>query len=83
MILLQAISRRASLYELIRDYGHAAKDLQKLLSLLTTHVDEKGDLSGPSDKLSRINELKQTQLQLSNVEEESRKGIPLNMYIIL
>ncbi|MFS8002709.1 putative DnaJ domain, Chaperone J-domain superfamily, kinesin motor domain superfamily [Helianthus anomalus] len=79
---IYAISRRASLYEMIRDYGQAAKDLHRLVSLLTTQV-EKGAVSGASDKLSCINELKQTQIQLSNVEMESRKGIPLNAYLIL
>ncbi|MFS8005222.1 putative DnaJ domain, tetratricopeptide-like helical domain superfamily [Helianthus anomalus] len=79
---LKAISRRASLYEMIRDYGQAAKDLQRLVSLLTTQV-EKGAVSGASDNLSCMNELKQTQIQLSNVEMESRKGIPLNAYLIL
>ncbi|KAM0008904.1 putative DnaJ domain, tetratricopeptide-like helical domain superfamily [Helianthus debilis subsp. tardiflorus] len=79
---LKAISRRASLYEMIRDYGQAAKDLQRLVSLLTTQV-EKGAVSGALDNLSCINELKQTQIQLSNVEMESRKGIPLNAYLIL
>ncbi|PWA81145.1 dnaJ domain, Tetratricopeptide-like helical domain protein [Artemisia annua] len=79
----KAISRRASLYEMIRDYGQAAKDLQRLVSLLKTQVEEKGIPSGASDKLCQINELKQTQQQLSNVEEESRKGFPLNMYLIL
>lgn len=80
---MQAIYRRASLYEMIRDYGQAAKDLQRLVSLLKTQVENKGIPSGASDKLCQINELKQTQQQLSNVEEESRKGFPLNMYLIL
>ncbi|KAI3687798.1 hypothetical protein L1987_81501 [Smallanthus sonchifolius] len=79
---LKAESRRASLYEMIRDYGQAAKDLQRLVSLLTTQV-EKGAVSGASDNLSSMNELKQTQIQLSNAEAESRKGIPLNTYLIL
>lgn len=65
---MQAKSKRASLYEMIRDYGQAAKDLQRLVCLL---------------KAQDLNELKQTQIQLSNVEVESRKGIPLNAYLIL
>ncbi|KAK1429513.1 hypothetical protein QVD17_11722 [Tagetes erecta] len=80
---LKAISRRASLYELIRDYGQAAKDLQRLVSLLTKQVEEKSAVSGASENLSIMNELKQTQMQLSNVEMESRKGIHLNAYLIL
>ncbi|KAK9079403.1 hypothetical protein SSX86_001074 [Deinandra increscens subsp. villosa] len=81
---LKAISRRASLYEMIRDYGQAANDLQRFVSLLTTRVEEKGDVSAAaSDTLSSMNELKQTQIQLSNIEAESRKGIPLSAYLIL
>ncbi|KAL8245149.1 hypothetical protein R6Q59_011407 [Mikania micrantha] len=80
---LKAISRRASLYEMIRDYGQAAKDLHRLMSLLTTQMDEKGVIFGTADNLSSMNELKQTQMQLSSVEAQSRKGIPLNAYLIL
>ncbi|XP_071685601.1 uncharacterized protein [Rutidosis leptorrhynchoides] len=77
----KAISRRASLYEMIRDYGLASIDLRRLVSLLTTsQMDEKGLLS---DKASVVNELRKTQLWLNNVEKESRKKIPLNMYLIL
>ncbi|XP_071690689.1 uncharacterized protein [Rutidosis leptorrhynchoides] len=77
----KAISRRASLYEMIRDYGLAAIDLRRLVSLLTTsQMDEKGFLAGASG----VNELiRKTQLWLNNIEEESRKEIPLNMYLIL
>ncbi|KAI7725703.1 hypothetical protein M8C21_018148 [Ambrosia artemisiifolia] len=67
---LKAISRRANLYEMIRDYGEAAKDLRRLVSSLTSQKD-------------KLNELRQTQLQLYNIEEESKKEIPLNMYLIL
>ncbi|KAI3696681.1 hypothetical protein L6452_29158 [Arctium lappa] len=80
---LKALSRRASLYEMIRDYGQAAIDLRRLVSLLTSQIEEKGILSGVSDKSSGMNELRQTQLRLYNIEEESRKEIPLNMYLIL
>lgn len=34
-------------------------------------------------RLVSMNELKETRVWLSNVEEESRKGVPLNMYLIL
>nr|XP_043611364.1 uncharacterized protein LOC122582995 [Erigeron canadensis] len=80
---LKAVSRRASLYEMIRDYGQAAIDLRKSVSILTSQMEEKGILSGVSDKSSVMNELRQTQLRLYHIEEESRKGIPLNMYLIL
>ncbi|XP_024984367.1 uncharacterized protein LOC112520288 isoform X1 [Cynara cardunculus var. scolymus] len=80
---LKALSRRASYYEMIRDYGQAAIDLRRLVSLLTSQIEEKGILSGVLDKSSGMNELRQTQLRLYNIEEESRKEIPLNMYLIL
>lgn len=80
---LKAISRRASLFEMIRDYGQAAIDYRRLVTLLTKQVEEKGNQSGASDKLSYVNELRQNQQRLSFVEEEDRKEIPLNMYLIL
>uniref|UniRef100_A0A5B7BJ91 J domain-containing protein n=1 Tax=Davidia involucrata TaxID=16924 RepID=A0A5B7BJ91_DAVIN len=80
--LKQAISRRATLYEMIRDYGQAAIDLQRLVFLLTKQVEEKASYSGASDRMSCVNELRQAQLRLS-VMEEARKEIPLNMYLIL
>ncbi|KAD3337673.1 hypothetical protein E3N88_33193 [Mikania micrantha] len=67
---LKAISRRASFYEMIRDYGQAAKDLRRLVSSLTSQID-------------KLNELRQTQIRLYNIEDESKKEIPLNMYLIL
>lgn len=83
-ILAQAISRRATLYEMIRDYGQAANDLQRLVSLLTEQVEEKTNQFGASDKsLSCTNDLRQARLRLSEVEEDARKDIPLDMYLIL
>ncbi|PWA60301.1 DnaJ domain-containing protein [Artemisia annua] len=38
-------------------------------------------LSGVSDKSSGVNELRQNHHKLYNIEEESRKEIPLNMYL--
>ncbi|XP_071685602.1 uncharacterized protein [Rutidosis leptorrhynchoides] len=75
----KAISRRASLYEMIRDYGLAAIDIRRLVSLLTSQIDEKSLLSGAS----AVNELRKTYRWLNNVKKESRRKIPLNMYLIL
>ncbi|KAK9273943.1 hypothetical protein L1049_018755 [Liquidambar formosana] len=81
---LKAISRRASLFEMIRDYGQAAGDLQRLVSLLTKQVEEKTNLYGASDRSnSRVNDLRQAQLRLSEIEEAARKEIPLDLYLIL
>ncbi|KAF5447736.1 hypothetical protein F2P56_033263 [Juglans regia] len=81
---LKALSRRATLYEMIRDYGQAAKDLQRLVSLLNKQVEEKTNQSRASDRsISGANDLRQARLRLSEVEEEARKEIPLDMYHIL
>ncbi|PWA85396.1 DnaJ domain-containing protein [Artemisia annua] len=68
---------------MIRDYGQAAIDLRRFMSLLKSQMEEKRILSGVSDKSSGVNELRQNQHKLYNIEEESRKQIPLNMYLIL
>ncbi|XP_022854759.1 uncharacterized protein LOC111376064 isoform X2 [Olea europaea var. sylvestris] len=80
---IKAVSRRAMLFEIIRDYGQAAADLQRLVSLLVNQVESKIDQSGPPDKMNCINELRQAQLKLSSMEDASRNEIPLNLYLIL
>ncbi|KAL6202739.1 hypothetical protein ACLB2K_026444 [Fragaria x ananassa] len=81
---LKAISRRAMLYEMIRDYGQAAKDLNRLVSLLTKQLKENINQCGTFDISNSVkSDLKQARLHLSEVEEEARKDIPLDMYIIL
>lgn len=79
----KAISRRAAIYEMIRDYGQAVADLQKLVSLFTEEVDKKTHQSVKSDKVEIVNELRQARLKLSEMEEFTRNEIPLNMYLIL
>lgn len=79
----KALSRRASLFEMIRDYGQAASDIQRLVSLLTRHMENKVGVSGSHNKMSFVNEIRQTQQKLSAMEEEARKEIPLNFYLIL
>lgn len=69
---------------MIRDYGQAARDLQRLVSFLIKQVQEKTNQSGSADlSTSCANDLRQAQLRLSEVEGEARKEIPLNMYLIL
>ncbi|XAR60345.1 hypothetical protein NMG60_11033675 [Bertholletia excelsa] len=80
---LKAVSRRATLFEMIRDYEQATKDLNRLVSLLMKQVEDKANQSNASDRMSKFNELRQAQQRLSTMEEEARKGIPLNMYLIL
>ncbi|GMP87839.1 hypothetical protein CsSME_00040052 [Camellia sinensis var. sinensis] len=80
---LKAISRRSTLFEMIRDYEQATMDLQSLVSLLMKQVEDKANQSSASDRMSSVNELRQAQQRLSIMEEEARKEIPLNMYLIL
>ncbi|KAJ6716085.1 HEAT SHOCK PROTEIN DNAJ WITH TETRATRICOPEPTIDE REPEAT-CONTAINING PROTEIN [Salix koriyanagi] len=81
---LKAISRRATLYEMIRDYGQAANDLQRVVAVLTKQAEEKIKQSGHSDRTTNLaNDLRQARLRLNTIEEEARKEIPLNMYLIL
>ncbi|KAL6620149.1 hypothetical protein ACP70R_035288 [Stipagrostis hirtigluma subsp. patula] len=76
----KAISRRATLYEMIRDYGQAANDVRKLISLLEKKVNK----SGVSPKvLNKYSDLKQARARLSSVEDEAKKDTPLNLYLIL
>ncbi|KAJ4839607.1 hypothetical protein Tsubulata_029635 [Turnera subulata] len=78
---LKAMSRRATLYEMIRDYGQASNDLQRLVAILVKRVEEKAPL--PDRSRSLTNDLRQARMRLSTVEEESRKEIPLDLYQIL
>ncbi|GLT82142.1 hypothetical protein SLE2022_005520 [Rubroshorea leprosula] len=80
----KAISRRATLYEMIRDYGQAANDFQRLISLLTKQTEEKiKQLEGPDKSMKLANDLRQACVQLVEMEEEARKEVPLDMYLIL
>lgn len=84
-VLLQAISRRATLFEKIRDYEQTAFALQKVVSLLKKQTEEKANRSVTSDRSmsSAITELRQALMRLSAMEEEARKEIPLDLYAIL
>ncbi|CAL4893242.1 unnamed protein product [Urochloa decumbens] len=76
----KAISRRATLYEMIRDYGQAANDIRKLILLL----EKKANVSGVSPKVfNKHSDLKQARARLSSIEDEVKKDIPLNLYLIL
>ncbi|KAF0897846.1 hypothetical protein E2562_001574 [Oryza meyeriana var. granulata] len=78
----KAISRRAGLYELIRDYDQAGNDLRRLISLLERRLQE--NMSMPSEKSDGIRtSLNQANLRLSALERDAKKGISLNIYLIL
>ncbi|OMO51123.1 Tetratricopeptide TPR-1 [Corchorus capsularis] len=80
---IKAVSRRATLHEMIRDYGQAASDLQRLISILEKQSNTKSQ-SGSLDRTSgNTKELRQAQRQLSSTLEEAKRGIPLDLYLIL
>ncbi|XP_050227198.1 uncharacterized protein LOC126676908 [Mercurialis annua] len=80
----KAVSRRATLHEMIRDYGQAASDLQRLISILENTPEGKSRQSGtPSKSASKTKELRQAQRRLSSMEEDAKKAIPLDLYHIL
>ncbi|MED6181458.1 hypothetical protein PIB30_019533 [Stylosanthes scabra] len=81
---LKALSRRATLYEMIRDYDQAASDLWRLVSLLSKEVEDTTNQLGVSDRsVSITNELKKHRIRVNEIEEEGRKEVPLDMYLIL
>lgn len=67
---------------MIRDYGQAINDLQRLISLLEKQTDDKPGQSGRRST-SSVNDMRQVRMRLATMEEESKKGIPLDMYLIL
>lgn len=78
----KAISRRSSLYELIRDYGQAANDLRRLIALLEKQLQE--NMTMPVERSESIrNNLNRANLRFSSLERDARKGASLNMYLIL
>lgn len=81
----QAVSRRATLHEMIRDYDQAASDLQRLISILVKQNGEKAKTSGTSsgDRSSIRKELKQARQRLSVMEEKSKEGIALDFFLIM
>lgn len=68
------------MHEMIRDYGHAVADLQRLVTLL----EEKAKKSDQNRQVvNPVNDLKQARARLALMEQEARKETPLDMYMIL
>ncbi|KAK9922123.1 hypothetical protein M0R45_030603 [Rubus argutus] len=81
---VKAVSRRATLHEMIRDYGQAASDLQRLISVLENQSGDKAKESASQDSANgRKQELQNAYRRMPLMEEEAKKGIPLNFYLIL
>lgn len=81
----KAVSRRATLHEMIRDYGHAANDLERLISLQEAQSQERTRQSEALDKSNGCSakEAKRTRRQLSSIQEKAKRGTPLDLYLIL
>ncbi|KAK7396218.1 hypothetical protein VNO78_17067 [Psophocarpus tetragonolobus] len=67
----KAISRRATLHEMVRDYEQATCDLKRHITVLESQSNE-------STKESR-----QAHQRLHSVEDQAKKGTPLDVYLIL
>ncbi|KAE8731617.1 Heat shock protein DnaJ with tetratricopeptide repeat, putative isoform 3 [Hibiscus syriacus] len=81
---LKPLSRRATLYEKIRDYGKATNDLERLLSLLVKQTEMKTNQTGLSERsVNLANDTRHARSWLSEIEEESKKEVPLDFYLIL
>lgn len=80
----KAVSRRATLHELIRDYKQAASDVQRFISIVENQSYQKTKASGTvAEPDSRNNELRKAKKRWSLIEEEAKKGTPLDVYLIL
>ncbi|XP_009121848.1 uncharacterized protein LOC103846639 [Brassica rapa] len=78
----KAISRRATLFEMLRDYGQAASDMHRYVNILTKQMEEK--TSGIHDRVTNLaNDTRQARMRLSELEEKSRKETSLDMYLVL
>lgn len=73
----KAISRRATLHEMVRNYSHAVADLQRLIQLL-----EKSSSVSLRDK-ALSNEVSSAKDRLLKAESEVKKGSPVDHYLIM
>ncbi|KAE9621672.1 putative DnaJ domain, tetratricopeptide-like helical domain-containing protein [Lupinus albus] len=79
----KAISRRATLHEKVRDYEQAACDLRKLISVLETQSDDKTKPSDSPTGSNGVKESRKAHQRLLSVEDQAKKQIPLDFYLIL
>nr|KYP52002.1 DnaJ isogeny subfamily C member 7 [Cajanus cajan] len=79
----KAISRRATLHEMVRDYEQAACDLKRLIAVLETQSNERAKQSDSPSGSNGVKELRQAHQRLLSVEDQAKKGTPLDIYLIL
>ncbi|XP_027926546.1 uncharacterized protein LOC114183653 [Vigna unguiculata] len=79
----KAISRRATLLEMVRDYEQAACDLKRLIVVLETQSNERDKQSDSPSGSKGVKESRQARQRLLSVEDQAKKGTPLDVYLIL
>ncbi|CAN6719133.1 unnamed protein product [Malus baccata var. baccata] len=80
---VKAVSRRATLHEMIQDHGESAGDLQRLVSILENQSNDMAKESGSLGRSSgSVKELRDGH-RCMHLMEEAKKGISLDFYLIL
>lgn len=69
------------MHEMIRDYGHAVADLQRLVTLLEEKAKNNSDQK--PQVVNPVTDLKQAHARLALMKQEARKETHLDMYMIL
>ncbi|KAK9218453.1 hypothetical protein WN943_007090 [Citrus x changshan-huyou] len=69
----KAVSRRAALHEMIRDYTQAASDLQRLVSILENQSAEKAKQSRSPGRTISSRDMRQACRLVSSMEEDAKK----------
>ncbi|KAL2623630.1 hypothetical protein R1flu_003835 [Riccia fluitans] len=79
----EAISKRAILYEKVRDYAQCCLDLQRLRTFLENQKLQVRIGQSTPGRLNRTEDLRQVQAWLAKAKAEMRKDYPLDYYMIL
>ncbi|GJW76982.1 DnaJ domain, tetratricopeptide-like helical domain protein [Tanacetum coccineum] len=79
----KALSRRATLWEMIRDYKHATDDLQRLVSILETGENSQKSATPGRTANGSVKDLRKARRRLSSIEEKAKKERSLDLYLIL
>ena len=69
---------------MIRDYGQASSDLQRLVSILENQSNDMAKEPGSQGRSNgSVKELSNARRRVPLMEEEAKKGISLDFYLIL
>jgi len=68
---------------MVRDYEQAACDLKRLIAVLETQSNERDKQSDSPNGSKGVKELRQARQRLLSVEDQAKKGTPLDVYLIL